>query len=127
MPRHDCSRPGCVAAAEGTPVLAVPSSPLSVNTKYQGVRSILWLPLCRRHFTAIDTREFFSGEVIAGMRASIEHDFRENKALPDWDKAKVQWLGKNHTEFRKYEKIYLNVRAGTPADIAVKAEAGKAN
>lgn len=123
---HDCSRPGCKFKATCTPVLVVPAHALS-KSKYTGCRSVLWFPLCDHHFNATTVAEFLSGEVIAGMRASIEHDFRENGAIADWNKAAVQRLGKNSKEFQGYERIAVNVMKGTPADIAVKAEAGKPN
>lgn len=125
--QHDCSRPGCKVKADCTPVLVVPSHPMSKNSQYEGVRSILWLPLCNPHFSAATVREFMNGEVIAGVKASIENDFRENAAIPNWNKAVIQKLGKNSKEFQGYERIATNVLKGAPADVAVAAELGKPN
>lgn len=112
--QHACSRPGCKQRADCIPVLVVPAHPLSGNPKYEGVRNVLWLPLCRPHFNATNVREFLTGEVIAGMQGSIEAEFRANQAVGDWNKAAIQMLGKNSKEFRHYEQIYLAARAGAP-------------
>lgn len=117
--QHDCTKPGCKIKAECIPVLVVPSSPLAANQTYTGCRNVLWMPLCDMHFNAMVVREFLTDDVIAGMRASIEQDFRENQSTADWSKAQIQKLGRHTKEFKGHERIYLNVRAGMPANLAV--------
>lgn len=112
--QHECSKPGCRVKADCTPVLVVPAHPLSPNQKYEGVRSVLWMPMCRKHFNATTVREFLSGEAIAGVQASIEKDFRANRAIAHWDRAVVQFIGRHSKEFKHYEQIYLQLEAGRP-------------
>lgn len=125
--QHDCSRPGCHWKADCTPALVVPASPLSTNKQYQGVRSLLWLPLCNAHFSVLIVREFLNDGVISDMRASIEHDFRVNGAIPNWHKAAIQKVGRFTKEFQHYEKIYMRVREGQPGEAAVHAVGRKPN
>lgn len=125
--QHDCSRPGCKIKADCTPKLLVPTHPLSTNTTFAGVSSVLWLPLCNAHFSAATVREFLSDDVIAGMRGSITYEFRHNNATPDWNKAQIVKVGRFTKEFQQYEKIYLNVRAGQPGAQAVAAAKGGLN
>lgn len=125
--QHGCYKPGCNLKFDFIPVLVVPSSPFSRNKAYEGVRTVLWLPLCRMHFGLATVREFLSGGVVDDMRLSIEADFRANGAIADWNKAAVQKLGKHSPEFITHERIFLEVRGGTPADIAVASAAGKPN
>lgn len=125
--QHDCTKPGCKWKADCTPVLIVPAHPMSRNKSYSGVRSVLWCPLCNAHFSAATVNEFLNEGVIKGMQESINFDFEQNGAVADWKRAKFEKLGRFTKEFLHYEKIYLGVRDGMPADIAVDAAGKKPN
>lgn len=105
---YECTRPGCKLRADCTPVLVVPAHPLCTS-KFTGCRAVLWLPLCNGHFNSTTVREFLSEGVIAGMKESIEQDFRANKSIADWKNAAIQMLGKNSKEFAHYEAIQRQV------------------
>jgi len=108
---HDCSRPGCKERAWCTPVLVVPPHAMA-RTNFAGVRSILWLPLCQRHFSSTTIDEVLKGEAIAGMQQSIDHDFRQNGSIPDWKAAQFQPLRTFMEEYKHYEQQQHDLRQG---------------
>lgn len=81
-------------------------------TAYEGVRAVLWLPVCQRHFSAATLDDVLNGDVIKGMQESIERDFRQNGSIPDWKGAKLQPLRANTTEFAHYEQQQHDLREG---------------
>lgn len=107
--KHRCTMPGCPAQAECIPALVVPASPLSKNKKFDGVRSVLWLPLCRRHFTPENLSNFIRQSDQEGMRRSIEMDFRHNEALADWNKAQFQQVPTQNPEYVHYEEQWFQI------------------
>ena len=108
---HDCSRPGCKERAWCTPVLVVPPHPMAVAA-FAGVRSVLWLPLCQRHFSSTTIDEVLNVEAVKGMQESITRDFRQNGSIPDWKAAKFQALRSYTTEFAHYEQQQHDLREG---------------
>lgn len=107
--KHGCSFPGCKNQATCIPALVVPSSPLSQNKKYEGVRSVLWLPLCTSHFTPQNLSSFINSEGQKMMRDSIEMDFRHNGALAAWSEAKFQAVPTINPEYIHYERQWYEI------------------
>jgi hypothetical protein len=93
-------------------VLIVPAHPMSLSRKFEGVRSVLWLPLCEKHFSAATVRELLNGDAVQGMEASINRDFRANNAVADFGHAKVEPLKDWSEEFRHYEQLQHDLAQG---------------
>lgn len=98
---HECSAPDCKAQAQLLPQLWVPSSPLSIG-KYDGCASTMGFPVCKMHFHKLTPADFLRSEQI---RASIAADFREFRAIPDFDKAKIYPLRPSEPAFKTWEAM----------------------
>lgn len=105
--KHTCYRSGCNLPAWAIPVLVVPSSQFSKNKRYAGCRSMIWLPLCRHHFSVQNAREFMNDDVIRGMRASVDLDFIQQHSIPDWANATVQPVWATSVEYVQYEAVWF--------------------
>lgn len=105
---HNCTRPGCNNRATCIPVLTVPQHALA-KIEHQ-VRSVLWLPLCDRHFNAVTLAEFLSGEAYKGVEESVTADFRSYGSFPDFKKATVTKETVQSSAFAEFEQIQKQKR-----------------
>jgi hypothetical protein len=102
---HTCSAPNCNAKAELLPQLFVPASNLS-SGKFDGCSSTMGFPVCKLHFHKLAPSDFLRSDEV---RASISADFREFRAMPDWDNAKIYPLRPSEPAFKVWEE--MNARA----------------
>lgn len=81
-------------------------------TIFEGVRSVLWFPLCDRHFGAATIREIMNGDAVKGIEQSISRDFRANGAIADFASAKIEPLKSWSEEFKHYEQTQHDLIGG---------------
>jgi len=93
-------------------VLIVPTHPMSRNRGYAGVRCALGVVVCRHHYENLTLHEFLSKPEI---RASIENDFRENAAMPHFERARFTFVWHKQAEFQDLMQRRERARQGGQA------------
>lgn len=97
--RHDCRASGCHAPATCIPRLVVPGHKLAVR-QIPAVGSVMWLPLCDKHFAQLTTRDFLKDQRI---RESFQRDFRRQAVPPDFNEAWLMPVHVGEKDFKNAE------------------------
>lgn len=100
--RPKCMSPGCYADADCLPKLWVPAHPLSPK-KFDGVCSIMGMPMCFRHMSRLMPRQFVEKQTV---RDSITADFRRKGAIPHFEKATLSYVRKREPEFQNWIDLH---------------------
>lgn len=112
--RQMCMEPGCRNEANCLPRLWVPAKfkMLGVGKSFDGVASVMGLPMCFKHWKLLRPRDFLKN---AEVRASIEQDFRRHGAIAWFERASLHQVRRSEPEFANWLQLHRLARATASA------------